>query len=321
MGLFDKKFCDLCGDKIGLLGNRKLENGNMCKSCAGKLSPLFSDRRQSTVDEIKQQLIYREQNRQLLRSFSPDRVFGYDEKFFIDSSKGAFVISDRGQNEWDEENPDIIPISSVNSCNLRIDEEQEEQFYENAEGEEVSFNPPRYRYTYTFVLEFNVNNPYFDDFEIRLNNTEVEINTQEYNNLQQTAMNIMSFVAPGKFTAPQMNNGYQNNMGFNPVQNNMYQGNIGNFNQPQNNPYAQQPPYQQMNNAYNPYAAQNPVQPQAVQGMYGNQPMGYPQQQQQPYMQNGFNQQQVINNGNWFCPACGGANTGRFCCNCGTPKA
>ena len=26
MGLFDKKYCDICGEKIGLLGNRKLEN-------------------------------------------------------------------------------------------------------------------------------------------------------------------------------------------------------------------------------------------------------------------------------------------------------
>ena len=41
MGLFDKKFCDICGDKIGLLGNRKLEDGNMCKDCAKKLSPFF----------------------------------------------------------------------------------------------------------------------------------------------------------------------------------------------------------------------------------------------------------------------------------------
>ena len=39
MGLFDKKYCDICGDKIGLLGNRKLENGNLCKNCAKKLSP------------------------------------------------------------------------------------------------------------------------------------------------------------------------------------------------------------------------------------------------------------------------------------------
>ena len=39
MGLFDKKYCDICGEKIGLLGNRKLEDGNLCKDCARKLSP------------------------------------------------------------------------------------------------------------------------------------------------------------------------------------------------------------------------------------------------------------------------------------------
>ena len=39
MGLFDKKYCDICGEKIGLLGNRKLEDGNLCKDCANQLSP------------------------------------------------------------------------------------------------------------------------------------------------------------------------------------------------------------------------------------------------------------------------------------------
>ena len=41
MGLFEKKYCDVCGEKIGLLGNRKLEDGNLCKDCAKKLSPFF----------------------------------------------------------------------------------------------------------------------------------------------------------------------------------------------------------------------------------------------------------------------------------------
>ncbi len=317
MGLFDKKFCDICGDKIGLLGNRKLEDGNMCKECAKKLSPFFSDRRSSTVEEIKQQLMYREQNRQYLKSFSPDRVLGDDKKFFIDSSKGAFVISRRGQNDWDEENPDIISISAVNSCNLRIDQDEEELYYENANGESMSYNPPRYSYTYTFVLEFNVNNPYFDDFEVTLNNTEVEMNTPDYMNLQQLAMNIMSNVAPGKFTAPQMNNMYQNNMGYNPVQGNIFGGNMNNFNQPQMNPYAQPVnPYQQQNNAYNPYITQPPVQPQTQQGMFGNQPTGYPS-----FQQNNLNQAPVMNSGNWFCSVCGASNKGNFCCNCGMKKA
>ena len=59
MGLFDKKYCDICGEKIGLLGNRKLEDGNLCKDCARKLSPFFSERRNSTVEDIKRQLAYR----------------------------------------------------------------------------------------------------------------------------------------------------------------------------------------------------------------------------------------------------------------------
>lgn len=65
MGLFDKKNCDICGDKIGLLGNRKLDNGNLCKNCADKLSPWFEERRHSTVEDIKRQLAYREEKKML----------------------------------------------------------------------------------------------------------------------------------------------------------------------------------------------------------------------------------------------------------------
>lgn len=32
--LFEKKICSVCGGEIGLLGNRKLEDGNLCKNCA-----------------------------------------------------------------------------------------------------------------------------------------------------------------------------------------------------------------------------------------------------------------------------------------------
>jgi formylmethanofuran dehydrogenase subunit E len=42
--MFEKKNCDVCGEEIKLLGNRKLEDGNLCKNCANKLfhvSPLL----------------------------------------------------------------------------------------------------------------------------------------------------------------------------------------------------------------------------------------------------------------------------------------
>ena len=71
MGLFDKKQCSICGKDIGLLGNRKLEDGNLCKDCAAKLSPWFSDRRHSTVAEIRRQLEYREANKAEVAKLSP----------------------------------------------------------------------------------------------------------------------------------------------------------------------------------------------------------------------------------------------------------
>ena len=57
--LFEKKECSICGGEIGLLGNRKLEDGNCCKNCAKKLSPWFEERRHSSVVQIREQLAYR----------------------------------------------------------------------------------------------------------------------------------------------------------------------------------------------------------------------------------------------------------------------
>ena len=72
MGLFDvfkKKECCICGNEVGLLGNRKLEDGNMCSKCAKKLSPWFEDRRGSTVQQIREQLEYRGENEKKLKYF------------------------------------------------------------------------------------------------------------------------------------------------------------------------------------------------------------------------------------------------------------
>ena len=42
MGFFDKMFekkeCAICGTELGLLGKTKINEGYLCKECAGKLS-------------------------------------------------------------------------------------------------------------------------------------------------------------------------------------------------------------------------------------------------------------------------------------------
>lgn len=173
MGLFDKKYCDICGEKIGLLGNRKLENGNLCKNCAQKLSPWFSDRRNSTVEEIKEQLAYREANKERVTVFYMTRTLGTDTKVLLDEDAGTFMVT-RARNLV-EANPDVLDFADVTGCNLDIDESRSEIKREDKDGKKVSYNPPRYEYSYDFYITIFVNNPYFDEMRFKINSSSVDI--------------------------------------------------------------------------------------------------------------------------------------------------
>ena len=172
MGLFDKKNCDICGDKIGLLGNRKLDNGNLCKNCAGKLSPWFEERRHSTVEDIKRQLAYREENKNAVRNFRVIREFSADRyHVFIDDNKGMFAVA---FNMSEQNNPDIVPLSAITSCRMEIDEDREEEKYTDQDGESRSYVPPRYTYSYDYKIKLSVNTPWFDDMDFQLNTFSVK---------------------------------------------------------------------------------------------------------------------------------------------------
>lgn len=176
--LFEKKECSICGGEIGLLGNRKLEDGNCCKACAGKLSPWFDDRRHSTVDQIKAQLQYREENRRNLEQFRPVKSYGEDYTLRVELENGVpsrFVVA--RTDSYLEENADLILFSQVSACDIDIDEHEEEQKYRNSEGEEVSYKPPRYEYSYDFNVRIHVNSPYFDDISFSLNSSSVVLET------------------------------------------------------------------------------------------------------------------------------------------------
>jgi len=176
--IFDKKTCAICGGEIGLLGNRKLEDGDCCKECARKLSVWFDDRRHSTVDEIKAQLEYRENNKKAVKKFHTTRVISADSwNVLLDEDAANFIVT-KNPRKLEEENPDVISYSDLTGCRMDIDEDQEEIKREVKHGDEtsyVSYNPPRYKYEYKFHYKINVNNPYFDDMEFDLNDWTVEI--------------------------------------------------------------------------------------------------------------------------------------------------
>lgn len=143
MGFFDKffekKVCSVCGGEIGLLGNRKLKDGNMCKECAKKLSPWFQERRESTVEAIQAQLTYREENLRQLKNFKTTRVLGDDYKMYIEEIAGVpsrFYVSNSRKPL--EENPDIIPFQDVVTCVTDISSSSSEIKVKNSSGEWVS---------------------------------------------------------------------------------------------------------------------------------------------------------------------------------------
>ena len=193
MGLFDKKFCDVCGEKIGMLGNRKLEDGNLCKDCAKKLSPWFDDRRHSTLEEIKNQLQMREENRRLVSSFHPGRVIRSDRyNLYIDERQQMFTAS---VNLDREDNPDIISLSQITGCNLDVNETRTEEYRTDRDGERESYDPPRYSYSYDYYFYIYLNHPYIREMKLRLNSMDLsEDDRNRRHDVERAGQEMMSYL-------------------------------------------------------------------------------------------------------------------------------
>ena len=171
--LFEKKECSICGGEIGLLGNRKLDDGNLCKECASKLSPFFSERRHSTVEQIREQLAYREANKEKVAAFHATRTLGTSPKIYIDEDNRKFMVT--GAKNLADANPDVLDFSDVTNCRLDVKEFSNELMQKDKDGNDVSYNPPRYEYFYDFYILIDVNHPYFDEIKFKLNSSSVQV--------------------------------------------------------------------------------------------------------------------------------------------------
>ena len=295
MGLFDKKFCDVCGEKIGMLGNRKLEDGNICKDCAKKLSPWFDDRRHSTLEEIKSQLQMREENRSLVSSFRPGRVIRSDRyNLYIDERQQLFAAS---VNLDREDNPDIISLSQITGCNLDVDEMRTEEYRTDRDGERESYNPPRYSYSYDYYFYIYLNHPYIHEMKLKLNSMDIsEDDRNRRHNVERAGQEMMSYlqnVTGCTVGGMGMNQG----MGMQPG--------MG-----MNNQGMGMQPAMGMNNQG---MSQN-VNPQGGMGTAaGGMGAAAGAAAGAAFAGNAAE-------GPWVCQSCGATNAGRFCESCGSPR-
>ena len=197
MGLFDafkKKDCEICGKEVGMFGYKKLEDGEICKDCIKLLSPWFDDRRHSTVEQIRQQLNYREENRIALNAFRPTLAFGECYTLRSELVNGVptrFVVE--RTDSYQEENADLISFRDVISFQIDVQESDRELMRTNSQGEEISYIPPRYEYSYDFYAEIRVNHSYFDEITFQLNRDSIDLETVERRPGVNTAFDPMRY--------------------------------------------------------------------------------------------------------------------------------
>ena len=288
MGFFSKEECDLCSKEVGAMGKRKYDGGVICKDCANLLSPYFYDRKYSTLDQIKDQLQARENNKQRVEQFVvTSSIHTEDGDIFIDRTHGWFAV---GRNINVSENPDVFAMTDLVSCNMDVDqtEDEDEIFYD-----------------YDIIIKTKV------DYApcIRLDLTQGDISSVDRYEIRQAedlGNAIMRELSPmgGGFAGQQNFSGMgvsTANPNFSNVASNAA-GVLGNaMYANQNNALQNQQNYQNQYGAY----TQEMGQGQYVQAS-------------QAFQNN------VASGGNYalFCPGCGARvvnGESRFCSECGTP--
>ena len=188
MGLFDKKFCDFCGEKIGLLGNRKLADGNMCKKCFSAASPYLTGRKEFTVEDMKQHLAYREANKAIVATINPTTTYGTNTKVYLDENNSQwFVTADKN---WKNSNPDIMTLDQVTGVVVDVDENRTEIKRDIGGGKKESYTPARYSYSYTFYVAINVHTPWFSEIKFRVGDTASSTTSPEYKYAEEQGKKI-----------------------------------------------------------------------------------------------------------------------------------
>ncbi len=180
MGLFSKN-CAICGGSGGALSSKKLSDGHICGECISKLSPWFDGYKNSSAEDIRVQMAYREENRKDLEDFTVTKAWGVKKytdamQFVYDAEKRQFVVC-KGPAEKTEDfadrNPDIISFDQVNDVWLEVDEywtEGSNEFETRPFNQNLTQDKYKEVYwRYDFYLNIETDHPYASVIRYKMN--------------------------------------------------------------------------------------------------------------------------------------------------------
>lgn len=173
MGLFSKKECDVCKKKMALMEGYKCADGTICNDCKKKMSPLFTEYKNTTIQEVKEQLTYREENAQRVKVFVAAETFGEYSKVMVDRKHNWFVVTKA--TKLSDENPDVFDLSDIQNVLVEIEENKRELHFTNRKGKTCSYKPARYEFTYKFKVNIQMNHPFIKMISLKITKEDVKV--------------------------------------------------------------------------------------------------------------------------------------------------
>lgn len=133
MALFEKKFCDNCGEKVNALTQQKLSDGCLCSDCKHKLGSFTSGWKQRSISDVKAHLEQREQNKIKYQQFNcMATAGGRNNTLNVDFNNRCFIFA-IDNRDYKSGNPQVFDFSQLQDFWL----EQEFRTMSDSDGDGI----------------------------------------------------------------------------------------------------------------------------------------------------------------------------------------